>query len=95
MERLKKAVRSAGFLDAEGNEISTFDPLEELAKISADPRLDYSIRLAALKEVSRYTYPQLKGLEVKGDPEAPLQVVRRNFGDGPDDIVTITGKRTN
>jgi hypothetical protein len=46
-----------------------------LAAIAEDPETELSTRVDCLKTVARYTRPQLRSVEVSGDPERPLAMV--------------------
>jgi hypothetical protein len=86
-DRLKEAVKRASITDLNGKLIEDFDPLEMLAQFAASPHVKYDLRLRALTELSQYVAPKLKGLELAGNPEKPLNIVFTNFGDGPDEEV--------
>ena len=52
-----------------------YDPVHAMAAIANDERNDLTIRLQASKEVARYVRPALRSLEVKGNADAPMQIV--------------------
>jgi hypothetical protein len=52
-----------------------YDPVHAMAAIANDERNDLTIRLQASKEVARYVRPALRSLEVKGNADAPMQLV--------------------
>ena len=68
-EHVKKDVK-----DRLGELIQTYGcPLEELFRIATDLDEEPSVRLNALKEVTAYTYPKRKALEVSGPEGGPIK----------------------
>jgi hypothetical protein len=82
LDRMRDYVGAAGYRDDHGNLIDgrDFDPVLMLARISADPRVKASDRIAAAREAAKYVRPQLSTLQIAGDPERPI-LIRRSDGD--------------
>ena len=78
LTRIKAAV---GKLPA-GNK--DWDPVEQLAVFAAahsdsDDKDTKKLRIDAAKEVAKYIHPQLKGTEVSGNPDKPIEIKIRQF----------------
>lgn len=50
-----------------------FDPLLEMAKIATSEDTDAQLKFNALKEITKYFYPQLKAVEHSGEGGGPLR----------------------
>lgn len=53
------------------------DPLEALAKMAFDPKMDPNIRHSSLKEVVKYGYAQRKAIEITGKDGGALEIDAR------------------
>ena len=51
-----------------------YNPVVAMAEIAQDKKNDTPLRLAAHKEVAKYTNHQLKAIEITGNPDAPVVV---------------------
>jgi hypothetical protein len=49
------------------------NPIEGMAKIATDEKIDIAIRLRAHAEVAKYVHPQLKAIELSGPGGGPIQ----------------------
>lgn len=52
-----------------------YNPVAAMAEMANDKKLDDNLRLQAHKEVAKYTFPQLKAIEVNGNMTG-VQVIR-------------------
>jgi len=51
------------------------DPFIYLADMLRKPKVPYSVKVVAAKELAQYLQPKLRSIEVTGDPEKPLMVM--------------------
>lgn len=79
LEKIKKAVASAGIVNLDGQPIDNFDPIEQLAILAADPNLDKKLKIEALKDLAGYIHPKVKTVEIAGSQDKPIQFEIRRF----------------
>jgi hypothetical protein len=61
------------------------DPIEGMARLATDERVEISIRFQAYKELAQYIYPKRKAIEHSGDmPGSPPPVFVIDIGTPPD-----------
>lgn len=60
-----------------------YNPVLAMADMAQDKKLDDNLRLQAHKEVAKYTFPQLKAMEVSGNMtgETVIRFIREDAGD--------------
>lgn len=64
-----------------------YNPVIAMAEMAQDKKNTVSIRLAANREVAKYTNHQLKAIEITGDPDAPLVLSTYVLRDGTEIII--------
>lgn len=91
-KRPENSGRKKGTPNAERKELYTllakkfpgYNPVFAMAEIALDKKNLPDLRLQAHKEVAKYTFPQLKAVEVNGNIDS-IQVVRFIYDDGNSD----------
>jgi len=48
------------------------DPIDGLAAIASDTKVDVAVRRQAYSDLAKYSYPQLKALEISGPADRHL-----------------------
>lgn len=49
------------------------NPIEGLARIAIDPKIEIGIRMHAYARIAKYVHPELKSIELSGPGGAPIQ----------------------
>lgn len=49
------------------------NPLEGLARIAIDEKVEIGVRVSAYRSIARYVHPELKSIELSGPGGAPIQ----------------------
>ncbi len=49
------------------------NPIEGLARIATDTKVEIGVRVAAFRSIARYVHPELKSIELSGPGGAPIQ----------------------
>ena len=96
LARIQKRVFESGVLSNDGLPVKDFDPLEQLAVWAADSSIKQDDRIACTKELAKYLYPALKGVEIAGNQDKPLEIHITRDVDAPDGqfvISTNAGKK--